>query len=108
MFKKLKKKIEEGEEVGSGLDKLAFSPSKLPGGAVRSSPTVDSETRPFPGDGAGQAETATPTSARAEKDRSPRDPGGSGDANDRLTQEEDLGAGPQVGGINAVSRAMSL
>ena len=35
MFKKLKQKIEEGGE--SGIDKVAFSPRKLPGSVVRSS-----------------------------------------------------------------------
>lgn len=36
MFKKLKKKIEEGEE--GGIDKIAFSPRKFPGSVVRSPP----------------------------------------------------------------------
>ncbi len=36
MFKKLKKKLEEGEE--GGIDRMAFSPRRLPGSAVRSIP----------------------------------------------------------------------
>lgn len=36
MFKKLKQKIEEGEE--GAIDRLSFSPRRLPGSAVRSTP----------------------------------------------------------------------
>jgi hypothetical protein len=39
MFKKLKQKIEEGGE--SGIDKVAFSPRKLPGSVVRSSSQIE-------------------------------------------------------------------
>ena len=38
MFKKLKQKIEAGEE---GTEKLTFSPSKMPGSAVRSPPATE-------------------------------------------------------------------
>ncbi len=38
MFKKLKRKIEEGEE--GAIDRLAFSPRRLPGSAVRSVPST--------------------------------------------------------------------
>ena len=45
MFKKLKQKIEEGSE--SGIDKVAFSPRKLPGSVVRSSSqTEESQAAP--------------------------------------------------------------
>lgn len=59
MFKKLKKKIEEGgEEMGTGgLEKLAFAPMKLPGSVVRSSPaSADGEGRPFPATSEGREE----------------------------------------------------
>ena len=39
MFKKLKQKIEEGGE--SSIDKVAFSPRKLPGSVVRSSSQIE-------------------------------------------------------------------
>ena len=45
MFKKLKQKIEEGGE--SGIDKVAFSPRKLPGSVVRSSSQTE-ETQAAP------------------------------------------------------------
>ena len=44
MFKKLKQKIEEGGD--SGIEKVAFSPRKLPGSVVRSSSR--SEEPPLP------------------------------------------------------------
>ena len=44
MFKRLKQKIEEGGE--SGIEKVAFSPRKLPGSVVRSPSQSDQPPTP--------------------------------------------------------------
>ena len=46
MFKKLKKRIEDGED--GGIDRLTFSPTKLPGSVVRSRPSVTPEDEESP------------------------------------------------------------
>lgn len=80
MFKKLKKKIEEGEEVGTGgLEKLAFSPRKLPGSVVRSSP-ADGESGPFPPPSEGQEENAALSVSR----------GGEGEGPERSSHGDDV------------------
>lgn len=86
MFKKLKKKIEEGEEVGTGgLEKLAFAPRKLPGLVVRSSPSLaDGESKPFPVLSEGQGES---TVLNVSREAEVEDPERSG-REDEL-QEED-------------------
>ena len=56
MFKKLKQKIEEGGE--SGIDKVAFSPRKLPGSVVRSSSQAEEPPSPQTSENAQPTPTA--------------------------------------------------
>lgn len=65
MFKKLKQKIEEGGE--SGIDKVVFSPRKLPGSVVRSS--SQNEESPAPQTSENPPPTQEPPSDARDEDQ---------------------------------------
>ena len=65
MFKKLKQKIEEGGE--SGIDKVAFSPRKLPGSVVRSSSQTEEPSIPSTSENVQPHEPSAPAAALQEE-----------------------------------------
>lgn len=94
MFKKLKQKIEEGGD--GGIEKVAFSPRKLPGSVIRSS--SQSEEAPAP-----QTSETTPSIGTVEEQDST---GESRDGDQGITIEETAAPGHSVRGQEQVSNSL--
>ena len=83
MFKKLKQKIEEGGE--SSIDKVAFSPRKLPGSVVRSSSQTEEPQA------ASSSHSSLATAPQTSADNSLQPPAPATTVDRRESRDEDQG-----------------